>query len=87
MMNDQQQASTGGLARHMLKKKMQYAKCNFRFPLKLELLNIRCTSTSISMTYFKNRVNSHISHIETKLMYRKNNAEENITYKIILSKR
>ena len=25
--------------------------------------------------------------IETKLMYRKNNAEENITYKIILSKR
>ena len=38
---------------------MQYA---FRFPLKLKFLNTWCTSTCISMTYFKNQGNSHVSH-------------------------
>ena len=49
------------IGRHMLKNHFAKCQCNFRLPLKLKFLNTWCTSTCISIPYFTNRGNNHIS--------------------------
>lgn len=81
----QQASNSGGstLGGTCLKNYRQNAKCNFHLPMKLKIINTWCTSTCISITYFKNQGNSHVSQNQNQtnvtIFHSNNIAEGNIT--------